>query len=131
MAHEIAVQIADQISEKCMANLLANALESGSTYWCRIDRVYPPPRYDFRIDGKRVFAHVDAPMSTGGSLLLSLIEEAAVEPLRLDKDAMKHGLHLMSVKYPHHFADLLAGNDDAITADVFLQLSLLGEIVYG
>lgn len=41
------------------------------------------------------------------------------------------GLSLMASKAPKHFADLVAENDDAITHDVFMQMVVLGDIVYG
>ena len=63
--------------------------------------------------------------------MIGRIEEPEEAPQKLDLDAMRHGLHLMSVKYPNHFADVMDENDDADTGDVFLQLSLYGEIVFG
>lgn len=33
--------------------------------------------------------------------------------------------------YAHHLADFIAENEDAVTADVFLQLVALKEVVYG
>ena len=46
------------------------------------------------------------------------------------KDVRK-GLRLMKKKYPHHYADLVEENDDAITGDVWLQLAVFGEVIYG
>lgn len=37
----------------------------------------------------------------------------------------------MPVKYPRHWADVLAENDDATTGDVFLQCCLFGECIFG
>jgi len=39
-------------------------------------------------------------------------------------------LELMAEQYPHHFRDLISENDDIETADVFLQLLVLGDVVY-
>jgi hypothetical protein len=41
------------------------------------------------------------------------------------------GLQTMAEKYPRHFADFVAENDDADTGDVFLQCVVLGDVVYG
>ena len=41
------------------------------------------------------------------------------------------GFQLMATKYPAHFADFISENEDAVTADVFLQCVALGELVYG
>jgi pimeloyl-ACP methyl ester carboxylesterase len=40
-------------------------------------------------------------------------------------------LHLMPQVAPEHWADFLTENEDAETGDVFVQLCLLGEVVYG
>jgi hypothetical protein len=40
-------------------------------------------------------------------------------------------LALMAEKEPRHFGDFMGENDDATTSDVFLQLCLFGEVVYG
>lgn len=41
------------------------------------------------------------------------------------------GLKIIAEKYPHHITDILAENEDAVTADVFLQCVVLKGIVYG
>jgi hypothetical protein len=44
---------------------------------------------------------------------------------------LANGLRLMAEKWSKHFADLVQENDDASTADVFLQMIVLGQLVYG
>ena len=44
---------------------------------------------------------------------------------------IQNGTNLMAEKYDWHFMDVLLENDDAVTADVWLQCVLLGEVVYG
>ena len=44
---------------------------------------------------------------------------------------MKKGLDLMAGEHQRHWQDFINENDDADTADVFMQLCLFGEIVYG
>lgn len=44
---------------------------------------------------------------------------------------LKKGLQLMAKNQPKYFADIVNDNDDAITADVLLQLSTIGEVKYG
>jgi hypothetical protein len=46
------------------------------------------------------------------------------------KDVEK-GLKLMRDQYPRHYADLMEEDDDAITGDVWLQLAVFGELIYG
>ena len=49
----------------------------------------------------------------------------------LTMDNVQKGLELMRDEYPHHYADLMEEEDDAITGDVWLQLAVFGELVYG
>lgn len=49
----------------------------------------------------------------------------------LTMDNVQKGLELMRDEYPHHYADLMMEEDDAITGDVWLQLAVFGELIYG
>lgn len=42
-----------------------------------------------------------------------------------------NGTNTMAEEYERHFMDVIMENDDAVTADVWLQCVLLGEVVYG
>lgn len=46
------------------------------------------------------------------------------------KDVRK-GLRLMKKNYPNHYSDLMEECEDAITGDVWLQLAVFGELIYG
>lgn len=50
---------------------------------------------------------------------------------RITMDNVQKGLELMQEQYPRHYADLVEENDDAITGDVWLQLAVFGDIIYG
>ena len=50
---------------------------------------------------------------------------------RITMDNVQKGLELMRDDYPRHYADLVEENDDAITGDVWLQLAVFGDIIYG
>jgi hypothetical protein len=137
--------ITTQVSERRMADLLCNALEGGSNYWYRIKEFIAPPVIAFHTwetewDGPnsvKVFRHIDYPCNEGGALIIEAFSENEPDEIngkkewRLDLPAMHRGLQLMAEKYPHHWGDFQAENGDAITGDVFLQLSLFGEVVYG
>lgn len=56
-------------------------------------------------------------------------KEKARHPITLDD--VKKGLELMRDLYPRHWADLVEEEDDAITGDVWLQLTVFGELIYG
>ena len=46
-------------------------------------------------------------------------------------DNVERGLELMRDQYPRHFADLVGEDDDLVTGDVWLQLAVFGEVIYG
>lgn len=127
-----------QIDDNRIRGLLCDAFEGGSNYW--IDNICP------ELTGGLVFDD----FKTGGSQqipddywhwsqLVPLVEGCAVVVKdnedgkfhRLDREAICRGLQLMADKYPEHFLDVVNENDDATTGDVFLQLCLFGELVFG
>jgi hypothetical protein len=73
------------------------------------------------------------PVTEGCSMVLSVDDpndndeqkEFTVGPADL-----KRGLKVMAEKYPKHFRDIIEENDDANTADIFLQCVIFGEEVY-
>lgn len=130
-------------------DMLCSAFEGGSNYWYRIEEFVPPSEaYLYRetclVHGSRVncecprhsYDHLDFPVSPGGALLISDYngcdgDEKGMRTERLDLTSLARGLQIMHDKYPRHYGNFAAENDDAETADVFLQCCLFGEIVYG
>lgn len=131
------MEIALNVSDKMIANLLCCGFEGGVGYWCRImDERMPPAPRSVLDEGKknaRVYPHIDYPL-TGGAVICRLYEEETDEeykPLVLDGAAIKRGLLVMAEKNPRHFGDFLAGREDSTTGDVFIQCCLLGSVIYG
>ncbi len=140
------------ITEDRMRCLLCSAFEGGSDWVCNADGEFRDGLTidDFRTDpddyskqgseaakltpGDYWPWHMVAPFAEGCALILEDTEEKNAEgnpvKYRLDRAAMIRGLDLMAEKYPRHFNDFVEEDDDAITADVWLQLASLGELVY-
>lgn len=124
------MNITTTISDRQMADLLCSAFEGGSNYWIHTLHVVKG------IDDGRPWgeeytpSYIRAPFSTDGCVQIQQEDGAAM--VVLDRAALQNGAQLMAEKYPRHFADALSeSNADATTGDVFLQLCVLGEIVYG
>lgn len=117
------------VSDQRIQDLLCNALEGGSNYWYTIKAVNFPKGQTKESLGIE-FTHIELPFK-GGSLTIGDQESAAMPDKVLDRKAIDKGLEVMANKYPRHFADLLAENDDAETGDVFLQCCCFGEAIYG
>jgi hypothetical protein len=134
------------ISEGRMRDLLCTAIEGGmSEQWaCNMHHELADGLVigDFTKGGKEALkveeyfpSHQLIPFVEGCTLLIEDTEEEdeAGKPVvyRLDRAAMQRGLDLMATQMPTHFSDFIDENDDAITADVWFQLSCMGEVVYG
>jgi hypothetical protein len=130
-----------EFSEDRIASLIISAFEGGSNYWYLIDfdksvkpsdeSLWTFPEDDCLNDGKTVVRHVQWPMSEGGRLFITNKFEDEGEEGFLDRESIQRGLQVMAEKYPKHFADFIAENDDGNTGDVFLQCAVLGQLVYG
>lgn len=123
---KLKVIIEYEIAVQRINDLLCCAIEGGSNYWIEqcTDLTYPEgkTRADFE------FPYLEVPMC-GGSYMVKPLE--GDKPAKLDRGAIERGLKLLAEKYPKDWGDFMNENEDAITGDVFLQLALFGEVVYG
>jgi hypothetical protein len=122
-------KVTTNVSDERIQDLLTSAFEGGSNYWYIIKKYNYPPGQTRQSLGIK-FPHIELPFK-GGSLLIGDIEGDKEYDKILDRTAINKGLQLMAEKYPKHYADFIAEDDDAATGDVFLQLALFGEVVFG
>lgn len=112
----INVTVPVDIPKERIISLFITACEGGSNYWCK--ELTPKgsedmDAYEAMLEG---FVLIDGYENKKHNVTPKKIREALI---------------LMATKYPEHFADMLSENDDADTADVFLQLCTFKELVYG
>ena len=107
-------------------DLVVRALEGGSNYWYWIlESAYPVdeskvPEGEWNLTEWCIWG--------GGYLKICELTTLRI----LNEDALKKGLDLMvTKKYINHFANFVTEEYDANTADIFLQLCLFGEVLYG
>lgn len=137
-------------------SLLVSAFEGGSNYWYMIqDRIEPAEGaesvyLDTLWNDKRAkdpsYIHSCELPFNGGALMID--DEQADEPelktpVRLDLERIKYGFDCWAIDamkedgdetrsaHPCHLANLIKGDDDAETADVFLQYCVFGKVIYG
>ena len=122
---------------------LLTAFEGGSNYWARIKRYVKPRSFKFTwdmADAKkenrpiRLHPYADFPVNNGGAVVLSDPENPK-KTYRLDMKAIEKGLLLTAKLQPKVYAKLIGDPDrgevpDANDADIFLQLCVLGDVVY-
>jgi hypothetical protein len=137
------VTVQQKVPVERVKDLLCGAIEGGSNYWCQFcDRMggIPQAKAEYR---------QDVPFAEGGWLRVieyepgmpkdaniparytTTIDKTKVEAYRLDMEAITRGIQVFAEKYPGHFGDFMAENEDATTSDVFLQCCLFGEAIYG
>jgi len=139
-----------ELSLERVRGLLCSAFEGGSNYWIdHLEVVLPEGlnHEDFQEGGK--FADPDdywpsnqiIPFHEGCGLKVILSDEDDTDDLtvrEINIETMKDGLERMSrwglngaEGNNKHWQDFLNENDDAITADVFLQFVVLGDVIFG
>lgn len=123
------IQVTMDIPEERVSDLLCCAFEGGSTYWAS----------KIEVEGHRYYGadygH-EVPMAGGRVIVFQDPEEdgnLVPCPIILDKAACLVALQKMASaqEATRHWGDFVSENDDAWTGDYFLQLAVLGEVVYG
>lgn len=104
-----------EVSNKRIVDLFISACEGGSNYWCQ--ELTPTSKrkdpYEAMLDG---FVLVDGEDGKKHTVTPAMIKTA---------------VQIFPLQEPHHFGDFMSENDDATTADVFLQLCVFGKTIYG
>lgn len=119
------IKLEIEIKEQDLRDLLCNAIEGGSNYWCSsMDR-------QGGISTTLAPYRQDVPFVPGGWLEVCDGEDQSRSPIRLDREAIIKGLNIFATKYPRHFGNFINDNADAETGDVFLQCCCFGEAIYG
>ncbi len=102
--------------------LLISAFEGGSNYWIK--------RVRCRVGQGDVY---EAAFDRG--LYVKVLPEGGDpngnKEFFLGPTSMQSGMQVMADKFQHHMADFINENDDATTADVWLQCCLFGDVIYG
>ena len=123
------------VNTEMVKNILIGAFEGGSNYWYHALEVDHWPDGMSRSDFKCWWAEV--PLHKGGVLRFRDLEDPYVPSAdeddfyHLSIDNIKSGMAAMKAMYPRHWNDFITEGDDAITADVFLQCCVFGDVIYG
>lgn len=128
--------------------LIVSALEGGSNYWYFIDKKTYPKTISY-IDWKKISPPEnindyykkelyigEIPLNSGGNLQFRTIEESFEPMLSEDKfdlnlKSLRKGSELFKKQFPVRFKSVKHGQYDAIDADIFLQLCLFEDVIYG
>lgn len=130
------VTVTTKVSMRRVCDMLISAFEGGSTYWAQSAYYWneaalekgaiwynmPELMRGAPKSGVIFTLHYDSP---------ELHEGNGKGKTVVTRSMLATGLNKMAKEAPRHYADIVSENDDAITADVFLQYIVLGDIIYG
>ena len=133
-----------EITRKRMCDLICTCIEGGNSSWFQGIGAYILPdgitKQDFVEGGPQAFEDWPPLYSamTQENCKVSLIVEETVREdrysytIEIGPEELKRGLELMAnnLEYRRHFLDFIEGNEDCITADIFMQFVVYEEVVY-
>jgi hypothetical protein len=125
---EYKVNVETAVTANMIECIVVGALEGGSNYWYMLGEGIPPS------DGNPIADRILNALFNDSDYKLEILdlEDEEGEPLGyLTLDVLLNAFQIVSKNYPEHFYNLLTGNDDAETADVFFQCAVMGEVVFG
>ncbi len=129
-----------------LINLFVNALEGGSNYWYYIKHIPREVEYAINHMGESSSEAIGKYLLGGGKIYFYDVEEVgdgddsdalSVEDDDkgylgyVDMDKILDGITLLKRDYVDSYENILDGQDDANDADIFLQLCVMGDVVYG
>lgn len=140
------IKVTEEIPLRRVYEMLVSAFEGGSNYWYMVEDIKKPVMpYTFtdkmwndKREADPTWLHTEEiPFNEGGALMIS--DEKADEPtiteatgfFRLDLKAIEKGMQIFARDHRNHYAEFVKDNDDAETADVFLQCCVFGDVIYG
>ena len=125
----IEVKATVRIPNQKIMDMIVTAVEGGSNYWAKF--VFPK---DYK---QKCQNYYEIPFNDDNIAVYDVETEKLLG--YLNSATVKVGLQLMADRKDmtgkpvpaRHFKALATDNEDAETADVFMQLAVMGEIVYG
>lgn len=141
---EVKVEVVKIISERDIKIALSSA-RVGMSYWSKSPDYWVRDDLsisDFLPGGKMQDPHdlwhwtELVPLQEGCALVLELREETRCwdgqvrDRVELDLAALRRGAQTMADKYPERFTELFDHGGDWVSADLFVQCCLFGELVY-
>lgn len=114
------------VTKEQLADVLCSAFEGGIGYWAAVDS-YHPVDFEGHAWEHPLLAH-------GWVKLRDKTGEGGfpgADVAKLDMEALKRGLRVLAKKYPKRLSEIMSGDEDAETGDVFVQCCVFGEVVFG
>jgi hypothetical protein len=111
-------------------NLIVSAIEGGSNYWYMIENTDEIKAATKDMKGEPLVDRMLMAINRGLMVIISDQENENKMHYIKSEDFAK-AEKLMIEKHRRHLGDVLSEQDDATTGDVYFQLLVLGECIYG
>lgn len=121
------------LTEDDVENMMVGAYEGGSSYWAYISDKMIDKIYEATKDVRDEASSIRLLIAVQRGLIVNVrdVEDPSEILGKLTKESWAKAEQLMIKNHRSHFVDIVGQNDDATTADVFFQLAVMGEVVYG
>jgi hypothetical protein len=118
-----------RIPNKKIKDLLTTAIEGGPNYWACLKL---PEGWKEKYGSVEEIPFENGDIEVYDCKTVELLGVLNLATVRTGLQLMANSEDMKGRKVPErHFKNILVDNDDAETADVFLQLAVIGEVVYG
>lgn len=124
-----------EVTPRRIADLMVSVIEGGIGYWCKSVKLNIPPEIHFKspwYDQEEIYN------DPGLSIEVVELDPSSDKNVEgswiINLKSMERAFYLMQEfgnPKGFHWRDFINENDDAITADVWFQLAVFGEVVYG
>lgn len=111
------------ITKENIIDAFVTALEGGSNYWYYI----PTLPKDINANSEKIGQHI----LNGGYIQFNDIEDEDEVLGYVDMNKLLDAINLLKKDYPHVYENIVSEEADADDADIFLQLAVMGEVVFG
>lgn len=122
------MKILIEISDERIKDAIVTALEGGSNYWAFVntDKSHIP----LKVEGS-LAEHIASSVMSDSDYHVVIEDIATGELLGvLSYASIEEGLRLLCIDYPEKVAEMI-DHLDAGDADIFFQLCVMGELVFG
>lgn len=130
------MNVAIDIPNQAIDDLIVTALEQGIGYWASDTRLFDNNenqtlnKTDNPTKNLSSIIIVETEGDDGGETEHTLRFSGSGYMMVRNFSQVVYGLKKMANRYPQHFANIISGDADAETADVFIQCCLFGEVEY-
>ena len=127
---QFTVNVPVVITGQVIEDIIVTALEGGIGYWaCLGEGIPEPDEFSTPLSMRVTDALLFIP---DYKLAIHDSEDPEGDELGfLSLQGMLDAIPVFAKEFPHQFSDLISGEGDAETADLFIQIAVLGEVTFG